>query len=447
MSDLPALLTGWGRTAPTAAHLVRPASVSEIAGMVHSAGARGVLARGLGRSYGDAAQNAGGLVLDLCRLDAIGPIDDATGELTCGAGVSVDALLRRSVPAGWFVPVTPGTRQVSLGGAVAADVHGKNHHRDGSFGQHVSRLDLVDGLGNVRTLTPRDDLFWATVGGMGLTGLITSVTVRMIPVQSAWIAVDTVRTAGLDDTMAGLADCDTRRRYSVAWIDCLATGAALGRGVITAGDHLPAAGLTGAAAAEPLRFSPRTRLAAPRWAPRRLLDRMQVAAFNEAYFRRTPRRSLDVPIHSAAFFHPLDAIDGWNRLYGRPGFVQYQFATPDAATVPAVLRSLQATGAPGLLAVLKRFGPGNRAPLSFPTAGWTLAVDIPARVPGLGAVLDAADRRVLASGGRVYLAKDARIAPDVLAAMYPGLDRWREVRAAADPHGVFTSDLARRLHL
>jgi len=424
-----------------------PASVAEIGELVRAAGPRGALARGLGRSYGDAAQNAGGLILDLSRLNTIGALDGTTGELTCDAGVDLDMLLRHSVPAGWFVPVTPGTRQITLGGAVAADVHGKNHHRDGSVGRHVSRLDLLDGNGCVRTLTPREELFWATVGGMGLTGVITSVTLRMTPVASAWVGVDTMRTANLDETMDGLSACDSRRRYSVAWIDCLTRGAALGRGVITAGDHLPIESLTGTAAVEPLRFSPRTRITAPRWAPTRLLDRVQVAAFNEAYYRRAPRRALDVPTHLSAFFHPLDAIAGWNRLYGRSGFVQYQFVTPDAATIGPVLRRLQDAGAPGLLAALKRFGSGNEAPLSFPLEGWTLTVDIPARTPGLGAALDAADRHILASGGRVYLAKDARVAPDVFAAMYPGLDRWREVRAAADPLGVFTSDLARRLHL
>ena len=294
----------------------------------------------------------------------------------------------------------------------------------------------------MRTLTPGDDLFLATVGGMGLTGVVTSVTLRMIAISSAWMGVDTRRTADLDETMDALADFDGRRRYSVAWIDCLARGGALGRGVVTAGDHLGAADL-----AEPLSFAPRTRASAPALMPAGLLGRRRIALFNEAYHRAAPHSAVDVPTHSATFFHPLDVLDRWNRLYGPGGFVQYQFASADPALVRAVLEELRSARVPVLLAVLKRFGPGNDAPLSFPLAGWTLAVDIPARTPGLGAALDASDRLVLESGGRVYLAKDARTSPDTLEAMYPRLAEWREVRAVADPDGVFTSDLARRLRL
>ena len=436
------LLTGWGRTAPTAASVCRPRTADEVAAAVAASGPRGILARGLGRSYGDAAQNAGGTVLDLTGLDSIGRVDPATGEVTCGAGVSVDALLRRTVADGWFVPVTPGTRQVSLGGAVAADVHGKNHHRDGSLGVHVARLELVDGRGERRTLTQHDELFRATVGGMGLTGVVTSVTLRMIAISSAWLAVDTRRTADLDETMAVLADCDARRRYSVAWIDCLAHGTALGRGVVTAADHLSEVDVP-----DRLSFAPRTRASVPPRVPPGLLGRRRMTLFNDAYHRAAPLRAFDVPTSTAAFFHPLDVLDGWNRLYGPGGFVQYQFVASDPAVVRGVLDGLRAARVPVLLAVLKRFGPGNDAPLSFPIEGWTLAVDIPARTPGLGAGLDAADRLVVESGGRIYLAKDARTSPDTIAAMYPRLPEWREVRAGADPRGVFTSDLARRLRL
>ena len=187
--------------------------------------------------YGDAAQNAGGLVLRLGALDQIGPVDPGTGLVTCGAGVSLDQLLREVLPRGWFVPVTPGTRQVSLGGAVAADVHGKNHHRDGSLSAHVASLTLIDGRGAVRTLTPSDDLFWSVPGGMGLTGVVVEVTLRLIRVESSLMRVDTTRTASLDETMAVLEESDRTRRYTVAWVDCLARGSATGRGVVTSGDH------------------------------------------------------------------------------------------------------------------------------------------------------------------------------------------------------------------
>jgi decaprenylphospho-beta-D-ribofuranose 2-oxidase len=447
MAEHAELLSGWGRTSPTSAYVFRPRTIAQLAAAVASAGPRGVLARGLGRSYGDAAQNAGGWVVDLAHFDSIGPVDPATGEVTCGGGVSIDALLRRTVRAGWFVPVSPGTRQVTLGGAVAADVHGKNHHRDGSLGAHVTRLDLMDGQGELITLTPEDELFRATVGGMGLTGVVTAVTVRMIPISSAWLAVDTRRTADLEETMAALVELDARRRYSVAWIDCLAKGAALGRGVVNAGDHLPGADLD-----DRFAFAPRPPVSVPTvlptLVPGGLLGRRRMALFNEAYHRAAPRSTDDVPTPGAAFFHPLDALDRWNRLYGRGGLVQYQFASPDPASIRGVLEALRAARVPVLLGVLKRFGPArDDAFLSFPIAGWTLALDMPARATGLGPALDAVDRLVLDSGGRVYLAKDARMSPETVEAMYPRLTDWRAVRAAADPKDVFTSDLARRLRL
>jgi decaprenylphospho-beta-D-ribofuranose 2-oxidase len=311
----------------------------------------------------------------------------------------------------------------------------------------VTRIELVDGSGEQRSLTPDDELFWATVGGMGLTGVITSVTLRLQPVDSAWIAVDTTRTAGLAATMEALRGDDAAHRYSVAWIDCLATGSALGRGVVTAGDHLPAADLPQRIRDRVNAFDAKTRLAAPPWAPPHLLGKPQVAAFNSLYHARAPLAAVAVPTHIAPFFHPLDAISGWNRLYGRRGFLQYQFVTPHDDLVERALRELQRNHVPVFLAVLKRFGSGNAAPLSFPLAGWTLALDIPAATPGLTEALDALDEQVLASGGRVYLAKDARVRPAVLAAMYPRLDEWRKVRGAADPRGVFRSDLARRLAL
>ncbi|HEY2296603.1 MAG TPA: FAD-binding oxidoreductase [Jatrophihabitans sp.] len=442
MAERAELLSGWGRTAPTCAFVFRPRTTAELAAAVATAGPRGVLARGLGRSYGDAAQNAGGWVLDLAHFDSIGPVDPASGQVTCGAGASIDALLRRTVREGWFVPVSPGTRQVTLGGAVAADVHGKNHHRDGSLGAHVTRLELVDGQGELRTLTPADELFRATVAGLGLTGVITTVSLQMIPISSAWLAVDTRRTADLEETMSALADLDARRRYSVAWIDCLAGGTAVGRGVVTAGDHLAGDDID-----DPLAFAPKQRASVPALVPSGVLGRRRMALFNEAFHRAAPRSADNVPTRGAAFFHPLDALDRWNRLYGTGGFVQYQFASPDPASIRAVLEALRIAGVSALLGVLKRFGPGGDAHLSFPLAGWTLAVDIPARTAGLGPALDAADRLVVESGGRVYLAKDARMAPDTVEAMYPRLADWRAVRAAADPRGVFTSDLARRLRL
>lgn len=440
MADGRTLLTGWGRTAPSAAYLQVPASAADVANIVRSAPPRGLVARGLGRSYGDAAQNAGGVVLDMRRLNALGAIDPVSGSITCGAGASLDALLRTVVPRGWFPPVLPGTRNATLGGAVAADVHGKNHHRDGSIGRHVSAISIIHGNGEATTLVPDTEPFWATVGGMGLTGMITDVTLTLRTIPSAWMTVDTYRTADLEETMTRLAEADAARRYSVAWLDCLTRGPAMGRGIVTAADH--------ASSGFGPDYAARKIVTAPRWVPGRLVNTATIAAFNEAYFRAAPRQRRAHPERIAPFFHPLDAIGRWNRLYGARGFVQYQFVTPAASVISDTVESLSAARVPSFLGVLKRFGTGNnRAALSFPAAGWTLALDLPARMPGLARLLDGLDELVAASGGRVYLAKDARLRPDLFEAMYPRAADWRQLRASLDPRRIFRSDLARRLEL
>jgi decaprenylphospho-beta-D-ribofuranose 2-oxidase len=429
---------------------VRPVSTQQVSAAVRSAGARGVIVRGLGRSYGDAAQNAGGLVLELPRDRSDIHLDQDRGTATAGAGVSLDDVMRKLLPSGWFVPVTAGTRHVSVGGAVAADIHGKNHHRVGSFGHHVRSLDLIDGCGERRTLTPDGTPreFWATVGGMGLTGVITSATFSVLPVQTSYMRVDTERLPDLDALLAVMAATDDRYTYSVAWIDLLATGPALGRSVLTRGEHATSSELPPSKRRHALSFEPRSRLSAPRLVPAGLMNPVTVRAFNELWFRRAPREQRDEIQSLAAFFHPLDGVRDWNRMYGATGFVQYQFVVPVGAeeVLRAAVRQIAAAGHASFLAVLKRFGPGNAGVLSFPMAGWTLAVDLPAS-RRLVPLLDALDALVVDAGGRSYLAKDSRTTPAVAAAMYPRLDELRDVRRDLDPHGIFVSDLARRLDL
>lgn len=441
------LLSGWGRATPTAATVLRPSDPEQVAQVFADPPARGVLARGLGRAYGDAAQSAGGLVLDTTALAPHFHLDPESGIVTCSTGLSLEALLRLLVPRGWFVPVTPGTRQITVAGAIAADVHGKNHHVDGSFGNWLRWIDLVTPDGQLRRVSPsqqngRDQdsaLFWATVGGMGLTGVIVAAAFRCLPIAGGSMLVDTERTGSLDETLALLNATDEDHRYSVAWIDLLAGG----RSVLTRGEH--------ARDGLPERFEPRALLSAPPWSPPGLLNRHTVRAFNEFWFRKAPRlrRGERQPI--SGFFHPLDAVTNWNRLYGPHGLVQYQFVLPFGSedTLRWVLARMEAESVPSFLSVLKRFGPGNDAPLSFPIPGWTLTLDIPlgSRAARLIGLLRSFDAAIADAGGRVYLAKDATLAPELLPAMYPRLGEFAAVRARVDPDGIMRSDLSRRLAL
>jgi decaprenylphospho-beta-D-ribofuranose 2-oxidase len=425
-------------------------SADEAAELMAGRTSRGLLARGLARSYGDAAQNAGGLVLDMTTVDRVLDVDLAAAEVEVEAGVSLGRLMTLFVPMGLFVPVTAGTRYVTVGGAIAADIHGKNHHVAGSFSQHVRWLDLLTADGRVHRVGPDEnpELFWATAGGMGLTGVILRARVRMKPIESSRVVVDTDRTPNLDALMTLLAETDHLYDYSVAWIDCMAKGSRMGRSVLTRGrfarrDELPAR-----LQVDPLRYATSVRASVPDVFPPGLLNGLTVAAFNELWYRKAPRHEVGQLQSIPTFFHPLDGVGNWNRIYGPRGFVQYQFTVPfgEEDAMREALGRISASGHASFLAVLKRFGEGSPGMLSYPSPGWTLALDIPV-VKGLAALLDRLDDLVAAAGGRIYLAKDSRVRPELFERMYPQLGRFRAVRDRVDPDGVFTSDLARRLSL
>ncbi len=439
-------ISGWGRTAPSAALVVEPADAAKVAELLQGA-TEPLIARGLGRSYGDAAQCSGGRVVDTAGLASIGEIDPVTGTVTVGAGVSLHELMRRAIPRGWFVAVTPGTRYVSVGGAIASDVHGKNHHCDGSFSRHVERLSLATPTGTLE-LTPDTDpeLFWATAGGMGLSGIVLDATLRLLPIETSWMQVDSRKHTTLEGLMDDMEKADTSHRYNVAWLDCLDHRDGARRSVLTLGEHAPAADLPPALVARRLEAPVEPRLRVPLVPPIRMANRVSVRVLNEVWFRMSAAEPGSF-VSLASYFHPLDGVGGWNLLYGPAGFVQYQFAVaPDRGdVVEDAVATIAGSGIPSFLAVLKRFGPGTPGPLSFAQQGWTLALDFPVGPPGLPALLDGLDEQVAEAGGRVYLAKDARLRPELLPVMYPRLGELEALRRRVDPRGVLASDLARRL--
>ena len=435
-------LSGWGRFPRLECRVIAPADLEAVPAAV--AAEPSLIARGNGRAYGDAALNPAA-TMELRACAGVEGFDAETGWIVARAGTMLSDLIDAFLPRGWFPPVSPGTRFVTLGGMIAADVHGKNHHVAGSFGAHLGWIELALANGEVRRCSPDADaeLFAATCGGMGLTGVILRAAFRMIPVETSMIRRETLRAPDLDAAM-DLFEASAGWTYSVAWIDCLSGGHALGRSVLTRGEHARVAEVPSRVAGPPARTR-RMGFDLPGFA----LNRWSVRAFNALYFRAGRPGTAFVEL--APFFYPLDAILEWNRMYGRSGLFQYQCVLPLAASragMTALLRRIAASGAGSFLSVLKRFGDvAGPAPglLSFPMEGYTLALDFRATAANL-ALATELDAIVADHGGRLYLAKDARMAPAMLR-FYPGLERFRALRAAVDPGGRFASALSRRLGL
>jgi decaprenylphospho-beta-D-ribofuranose 2-oxidase len=459
-SDIPTTRTplmGFGRTAPSVAEVLSTPDVDLIAkavGQVADGGSRGVIARGLGRSYGDNAQNGGGLVIDMTPLNKIHSIDSDTRLAEVDAGVSLDQLMKAALPFGLWVPVLPGTRQVTVGGAIACDIHGKNHHSAGSFGNHVVSMDLLTADGQIRHLEPNGsdsseaELFWATVGGNGLTGIVLRATIAMTPTETAYFIADGIATHDLDETVAAHLDgTEANYTYSSAWFDLINPPPKLGRASISRGSLAKLDQLPAKLAKNPLKFDAPQLLSVPNIFPISAMNKLSFMAIGEVYYRLGGNYTGKIQ-NLSQFYHMLDLVSGWNNAYGPRGFAQHQFLVPPDALdeFKTIIRWIQTQGHYSALNVFKLFGPGNKAPLSFPMAGWNVAMDFPNR-PGVNEFLNELDDRVMEFGGRVYTAKDSRVSADNFHAMYPRIDEWVAVRRKVDPTGVFVSDMARRLEL
>jgi decaprenylphospho-beta-D-ribofuranose 2-oxidase len=462
------ILTGWGRTAPTAAQVLSTPDVEVIAAAVARVAEdndakpshlrRGVIARGLGRSYGDVAQNAGGLVIDMTALRRIHSIDASTALVELDGGVDLETLMKAALPFGLWVPVLPGTRQVTIGGAIGNDIHGKNHHSAGSFGDHVTEMQLLIADGRVLTIAPDgtpDDpdgsIFWATIGGMGLTGVILRATIRMTRTETAYFLADDDRTNTLDETVAFHSDgSEHNYTYSSAWFDAISAPPKLGRAAISRGNLATLAELEEYApklAKDPLAFNAPTLLTFPDIFPNGLANKWTFSLVGEAYYRMggTSRNKIK---NLTQFYHMLDLFGEWNRAMGPAGFLQYQTLVPMEAVEPfkQIIRDIQKSGHYSFLNVFKLFGPGNKAPISFPMEGWNVCVDFPIK-KGLGEFCDELDKRILEFGGRIYTAKDSRVSAENFRLMYPRTDEFIATRRRVDPNSVFVSDMARRLEL
>ena len=444
-------MSGWGCTPIEDCDVYRPESVAEFRAIVDQAPQATLTPRGCGRSYGDAALNGAGAVMLSERLDRFGSFDEGTGVLRCDAAVTLADIIEVFLPKGFFFPVTPGTKNISVGGAIAADVHGKNHHSSGSMSAWIHRFKLLTGRNEILDCSPSEnsEAFWATVGGMGLTGVILEAELQLRRVESAFMCAEYERIPDIDRLLERLAESESGYDYAVAWVDGLAKGASLGRSVLMRANHAQVDALTGRNRQEPLSVRRRrSRLRVPIRLPDATLNPVSMKVFNWLYYARHPTASRMVECDD--FFYPLDAVEEWNRAYGRRGVLQYQCVIPEEgarAGLIELLETLNASGFGSFLTVLKTLGAASEGLLSFPMPGKTLALDVPNTGSDLIEVFHRLDAIVLGLGGRAYLAKDACMTRGTFERMYPRHAEFKAARAILDPSSRFSSSLARRLGL
>jgi decaprenylphospho-beta-D-ribofuranose 2-oxidase len=430
------VFSGWGNNFHSIANRASGFGIEALQSFVADAKSeRGLLAAGLFRSYGDSALNSGGTLLDLSSLNSI-LIEESSGVAVLGAGVTITQLEQAALKHSLFPPVVPGTGFVTMGGAIAADIHGKSHHQTGTFSACLRRIKLLLSSGAIVDYTPSDAEFWATVGGLGLTGVVLEVELQLRKVAGNTADVTERRVKNLGEMIDLLGGADTDFEHTVAWIDL--SGDYKGRGVVSLGNY----GTTSVKTKESKSSGPKL----PSIAGKNFITPLSVRAFNEMWYRKPLKNG---PIALGKYMHPLDGVNEWNNIYGSAGFLQYQFVIDigKEEIFEKLFAGLRTLKAASFLGVLKKFGERSPSPLSFPRAGWTLTLDYSTDVPGLEKFLSEFDEELVAAGGRIYLIKDSRVSPTLIPLMYPELNEWREIRRTMDPKGLWQSDQARRLHL
>ena len=401
---------------------------------------------GLGRSYGDSGLNSTGISWSSQKLKKI-EIDPATGIAICESGVTIGELEREALRFGFFPPTVPGTEFVSVGGAFASNIHGKSHHVYGSFADNVKSVVIRNSEGQDFRLAPDDnskDEFWATAGGMGLTGFIISAEIKLIKVESSYFKVEEKRVADFAELIATILEFDDRFSYSVAWIDC--SGNFIGRGLVLGGNHATKAELPPELSKKVLQISSPKIYSLPRFIPNRIINKLTIRLFNELWYRKKLKAGY---MSYQPFLHPLDFISNWNKIYGKSGFIEYQFQIPFGKEeyLSYVLDKMKEYKAYSFLTVLKKFGESDNSFLSFPTAGWTLSVDIPGNTRNLLTLLNELDSILLENSGKIYLTKDVRMTPESFRIMYPNFEKWNKIRSKMDPYDYWQSRQSKRLDI
>jgi decaprenylphospho-beta-D-ribofuranose 2-oxidase len=439
-------LSGWGNIPKSTCNVLYPRNEHDL---LKPPAARHILPRGLGRSYADQATNTDQVVLKMEKMNHFLSFDEEKGILHCEAGVSLEDILTHLTPRGWFPMITPGTKYVTIGGAIANDVHGKAHHADGSFVNCVYDFTILLADGSVVRASREEnpDLFWANFGGLGLLGTILTATIQLRKVETTYFRQKAFAARNLDEMLQAIDETSDEFPASVAWIDPMAKGERLGRGVLSMGDHARFDELPEKLKKDPLKIGGKPKLTVPFYLPAFVLNPLTVRMLDMVIYQM--QKSAPSFSHYDKFFYPLDMINEWNRGYGKRGFIQYQFVIPlqdGWKNIRTILTEITQSHCIPFLNVLKKFGKAQGGLLSFPFEGYTFAIDFPI-TPQLKAFTKRLDRMVLQMGGRIYLGKDAYLDEATFKAMYPQYVEWLKIKRKYDPQNLYTSDLARRIGL